>query len=82
MMTVWEDSRVASYMESGEPGRIPSFLSRPDGYEPRDADYPSAPAGANRYAGRGSAMLHLLMLLGIAKPQPVKIASRRNHQSW
>ena len=79
MMSVWEDSRVASHMESGEPGRIPSFLSQPDGYEPRGADYPSASAGANRYAGRGSAMLELLALLGFPRLQPVRVESRRVH---
>jgi hypothetical protein len=77
MMTMWEDSHAASYMDSGVPGRVPSFLSQPDGHEPRGADYRSASAGANRYAGRGSAMLELLYLLGFPRLQPVRVESRR-----
>lgn len=76
-MRTWEASRGASYTESGIPGRVPSFLSQPGGSVPRSADYGSASAGANRYAGRGSAMLELLTLLGFPRPQPVRIESRR-----
>ena len=76
-MRMWKDSRVASYTENGIPGRVPSFLSQPDGSVPRSADYGSASAGANRYAGRGSAMLELLTLLGFPRLQPVRIESRR-----
>ena len=76
-MKTREDSRVASYMNSGIPGRETFSLSQPDGSVPQSADYVSASAGANRYAGRGSALLQLLMLMGIAKLQPVRIESRR-----
>ena len=72
-----ENNRVASYMDSGVPGRVPSILSQPDGSVPRSADHRSASAGANRYAGRGSAMLALLELLGFPRLQPVRIQSRR-----
>ena len=72
-----EDSRVTSYSGSGVPGRETLLLSQPDGPAPRSADRASASAGANRYAGRGSALLELLMLLGMAKLQPVRIESRR-----
>jgi hypothetical protein len=78
MMTMWEDSHVASHMDSGVPGRVPSFLSQPDGSAARGADYMSASAGANRYAGRGSAMLELLALLGFPRLQPVRIESRKS----
>ena len=76
-MRTWEDSRVASDMESGVPGRVPSSFSQPDGSTARSADYASASAGANRYAGRGSAILELLALLGFPRLQPVRIESRR-----
>lgn len=76
-MRIRENGRMPSYMESGVPGRVPSFLSQPDGSVPRSADHGSASAGANRYAGRGSAMLELLTLLGFPRLQPVRIESRR-----
>ena len=76
-MKTREDSRVASYMESGIPGRGTFSLSQPDGSVPQSVDYVSASAGANRYAGRGSAMLELLALLGFPRLQPVRVESRR-----
>jgi len=72
-----EDSRMPSYIGSGIPGREPFSLSQPDGSVPRSADYASASAGANRYAGRGSAFVELLTLLGVVRLQPVRVESRR-----
>jgi len=72
-----ENSRVASYIDSGIPGRETFSLSQPGGSVSWSADYMSASTGASRYAGRGSAFMALLMLLGVARLQPVRVESRR-----